>query len=53
MDIKTKKFGNVEFRIDEFNYTTKQEFMKAYRNESVFKFDRQEAWNYLKQFVKK
>jgi hypothetical protein len=62
--IKTVKIGNTEFRVDNFKPKTKAEFVKKYEGfkQKVDKkevlvnpwvFNRDEAWEFLKQFVTK
>lgn len=50
-NLKTVKFGNVEFRIDDFKIKTKSEFKEAYKA-PCFKFNRDEAWNELRKYIK-
>ena len=60
---ETIKIGNTEFRVDNFKPKTKQEFVDKYKPLKVKKgdkeeivnpwnFNRDEAWDFLKQFVK-
>ncbi len=51
--LKTVKIGKVEFRVDNFKPKTKAEFLIKYKNEKLHVFDREKAWEFLKQFVKK
>lgn len=50
--IKTVKIGNTEFRVDNFRFKTKKEFVDFYKGRDNFKFNRDDAWDILKQFVK-
>ena len=64
--IKTVKIGDTTFRVDNFKPKTKDEFVKLYKpfkqkvekngktiEETVnpWSFNRDEAWDFLKQFV--
>jgi hypothetical protein len=51
--IKTVKIGNTEFRVDNFKPKTKAEFIKIYEGNKAFVFNRDVAWDFLKQFVTK
>ncbi len=51
--LMTVKIGNVDFRVDNFKPKTKAEFVKKYEGKTNHVFDRDEAWEFLKQFVKK
>lgn len=51
--IKTVKIGTVEFRVDNFKPKTKAEFIKKYEKKTDHIFNRDEAWEFLKQFVTK
>lgn len=51
--IKTVKIGKVDFRVDNFKPKGKAEFLLKYKDQKKHVFDREEAWEFLKQFVKK
>lgn len=51
--LKTVKIGNVDFRVDNFKPKTKAEFIKKYAEKEDHNFNRDEAWEFLKQFVQK
>lgn len=50
---KYVKIGNTDFRVDVFKIKTKADFVKIYADKKTFMFDHDEAWNFLRQFVKK
>lgn len=50
--LKTVKIGRVDFRVDDFKPKTKADFLIKYKDQKKHVFDREKAWEFLKQFVK-
>lgn len=50
--LKTVKIGKVDFRVNDFKPKTKAEFLEKYKDQKKHVFDREKAWEFLKQFVK-